>query len=442
MTKFYGEWQGSAKKLLGDNLILVVFVSPPNNVWTKEQKDENLKEIQKGINWISQQAQIYGVQPNIKVMPLQLEKDFLLKNKKDGLDLGDNVQNLSEELGFDNFPHILSHFRDEYLGHNVVMLFAVNISNEIGGVAHAASHGEFEYAALYPDVRYNNLLSPFTVAHELLHTYSAPDLYAYNENPAEQKAKENAVKYVHTDIMLCEVEGEEFEISEYTAFTVGWHNNPQEWYKDISPPDYQQTIRFMMNYSRFFNDNGVLDTENASKGHIYKFQYGEIIEWVFEENLSLWTLEEDNEEGYSTSILTPENNIQEGFIYLKNEQFALQMPPKDGKGKVDVEGEWVDWYDVTLENVTITVNYENGFLKQYTILDKIHWYWEEDSQNESLNGFFEQYNETDTYYTVKGDIYKFKIPKNGGMAQMDYTENSQKEWTDWYEVTVSYFDKV
>ncbi len=442
MTEFYGEWQGSAKKLLGDNLILVVFVSPPNNIWTREQKDENLKEIQKGIDWIIQQAQTYDIQPNIKVMPLQLEKDFLLNDKKDGLNLQDNLQDLSKALGFVNFSHILSHFRTEYRGHNVAMIFAVNISNEKGGTAHATSHGEFEYAALYPDARYNNLLSPFMVAHELLHNYSAPDLYAYNENPAGQKAQENAKKYVRKDIMLCEVEGEEFEISEYTAFTVGWHNNPKDWYMDITPPDYNQSIRFLMNYSEFFDDSAVLITENASKGRVYKFEYGEIIEWFFEGNLSLWTFEEDGEDAYIASVLMPENNIQDDFIFIKNASYALQMPLQDGKAKVYAGDNWQDWYDVTLENVTITVHYENGFLKQYTILDKIHWYWEENNEGKNLSGIFKQYNETDTHYAIKNETYKFKIPKDGGMAQMSYTEYNEKEWMDWYKVTVSYFDKV
>ncbi len=41
------------KKLLDYNLIFVAFVSPPDNIWTTSQKEENWKEIQNvGGDWL------------------------------------------------------------------------------------------------------------------------------------------------------------------------------------------------------------------------------------------------------------------------------------------------------------------------------------------------------------------------------------------------------
>lgn len=445
MTEFYGEWQGSAKKLLDNNLVLVTFVSPPENIWTNEQKKENLEKIQKGINWIKNQALNYNQNVNLEIKTLGFDKDILLKDLKDGLYLGDNLTTIAKQIGFANFPHILSDYRMEYRGYNVVMIIAVNISNEQGGISNCTSHGDFEYGVLYPDIRNENRISEYTVAHELLHAYSAPDLYAYSESIEEIKAQENAIKHIKKDIMLCEVEGKDFEISEYTAFTIGWHNDPKDWYKDISPPSFLQSIDFMMKYSGYFDDGGILNLENATQGRGYSFEYGEVKEWFFgvnEENNyqncpSLWTFEEDGEDEYIATVLMRENSIDNDYIFIKNSTYSLQIPLKDGKGKVLVNNTWQDWYDLSLQNMTLMVHYEKGFLKKYEILNEIIWYWEED-QNQ-LNGFFEQYNEMDNFLCIKNDIYKFKIPKIGGMAEMTFAEYKKEEWINWYNVTVSYF---
>jgi hypothetical protein len=442
-------WNGSATRLQGNSLLLVIFVSPSDREWPLEEKNASFDEIREGVEWLREQGKKYDSDFNFEIVSPNLHSnDAKVLDVQDARDLGDNLTDISIQLGYSTMDQLFDYYLQNYPDHSIVLFFAVNLLNVTDDAwgyctgSHSTKLGiDLEFMVLFKDEHYDNKISRFTVAHEILHSFSVPDLYSYDGSIEEnKKAFELAKKHVPREIMLCLEEGN-YEVSPYTAFIVGWHQNPEDWFIDITQPGARKEIELMVKLNPFFDESGHVKPETYSVIESYSFYEGTILKAHHnnDDNQILWIVNEVLENGMiKTDYLIPsEEESMEGFICLKG-SFHLYLPVLTGTVhyRYNIEDELSDWFAVFLDgDIVSTYRYEFGQFEKVMCRqdpDLIYWKWHENKEGEEIKAILTQsVSSNEDYIELEGD-YNFRLPLESGLV-LYYLED---DWIDWYEVTL------
>ena len=200
---------GSAYDLSGNVLFLTCYISPPDNIWKKVEKDEMFNKLLEAELWLSTQASQFGVEIDFDNELLNNGEDIIFDTIEPGLGTGkervDWVSRILKKLGYRNAKQAYRKINRKYNTDNIVVIIMANGVGRPYSMRYAKGLNKKKYfmegAIVYN--RYPNMAPipvPAVVAHELLHIYGAWDLYATYAQTKERQQK--AHELYPNDIML------------------------------------------------------------------------------------------------------------------------------------------------------------------------------------------------------------------------------------------------
>ncbi|TGN18774.1 hypothetical protein [Leptospira idonii] len=357
MNKF---WGGSAKKMLGHCLAVGIFISEEgSDVWTEEEKKESWANLEKALAWLTKQAEEYGVTVQFETHCPNWEEDIVLEKIPGYEDYDPEetkvvVNEIASQLGYDDITAMYHGIKEEYEGYNIHFMFFANADDRahMSSVDVADEIRLLEYNMLYRAP--GEPIDSFTFAHESLHAYSAMDLYNVYQTKQGAASEKIAKKRFESEVMLVDTgEGiEKSELSEFTAFLVGWHDDPKSWYAAmVQPHDEEAFAEFLKNHQHF-DESGNVIIEEEEEVLRYSFEEGTIVRYTINgsEDLIHWRrfdAEGEEEYGYWESY-TDENYY---CLTDKNSAEELAIPFEGGMAliKYSPDQEYEDWLEVSEE---------------------------------------------------------------------------------------------
>ena len=346
-------WCGSAKKLIGNCVAVAVFISE-GEVWTEDDKTATLENLDMALHWIKEQTTEYDIEVHFETYCVNPEEDIVLDHIPqidDGGDVKEEaIKQIAEQLEYESITEFYDSIKSEYEGYNIHFLF-LNHNSE--GRCHMYSvpidHADrnLEYNMLY---RYEGgIPSTFILAHETLHAYSAMDLYDVYGTKAGARAMRNAEKRFPHEVMLAPFDDlEQSELSEVTAFLVGWHNDPEDWYPTVIQPHDEDGFASFLKSHGHFDENGEIIIENEEELARYKFEGGEIVRYQIneQEDLIHWKIEDSDDESEYW-----EDSMDDNFYYLhdKNSPDKISIPINSGTAfSANTSDEYEAWTEMEL----------------------------------------------------------------------------------------------
>ncbi|HMV77142.1 MAG TPA: hypothetical protein PK453_03560 [Leptospiraceae bacterium] len=253
-------WDGSAKKLNGRCLIIALFISRKKKPWKKKGKKNALLSLKQGIDWIKNESEKYKVKLKIDFICLNMEEDISVKKipkiEAPYEDMEVIMFKVLKKLGYESPEDFYEKMNRKYRDTSFHIIF---FANEKGRpyMHYVDMNNEKKMLEFNMIFKENGKIDPFTVVHETLHAYSAVDLYNVNETKKGQKISDRVEKRFPTEVMLCASEDiENPELSELTAFLVGWHSDPKDWYASMIQPDDKEEVEFLLKHHESFDEKG------------------------------------------------------------------------------------------------------------------------------------------------------------------------------------------
>lgn len=348
-------WGGSAKKLKGNCVAVGIFVSEEGNPWSEEDKEATWENLEKAMAWIAERAEEYEIELNMETHCINWEEDVVLAEiPKFGDDqkakkpvLGD----IAQQLEYENITDFYQGIKSEYEGYSMHFIFLNNVDSR----CHMSSANIddpdklFEYNMVYNG---KGKIGAFILAHETLHAYSAMDIYDVYGTKEGSMCMEYAKKKFPKEVMLEVVNDIEGSVlSEFTAFLIGWHDEPKSWYpKLVQPHDEKEFAKFLKNH-KHFDEDGDLIIEDEEEIARYQLETGEIVRYQIngEEGLVHWRFYGEDEE----EIEYWEKYINEHYYYLGDKESAtrITVPIKGGKGYIAYkpEEDYQPWENMRIE---------------------------------------------------------------------------------------------
>lgn len=347
-------WSGSAKKLQGKCLVVGIFISEEDKPWTEEGRKNTWKNVKSAMKWIQGNSEEYDIDLEFEYKCMNEDEDVVLEKIpvfEDSMEEAEEaICKVLEELDYESPGDFYTSLKEEYEEHSLhVMFFANKDSRAYMGSVDMDNEGkELEYNMIYTE---EGVICSFAVAHEALHAYSAMDLYNVGDTPEGAAAEKRTTKRFPKEVMMTAVDNaEDSELSEVTAFLIGWHDEPKQWYTTLMQPGAEEPMAYLLKNHKNFDENGNVKIEEEEELAKYKYKGGELfriqingsddfIHWKHTES------ESDEETEYW------ETGSDEDFYYLtaKNSSKEISLPKEDGTCfLMDKSGEYQPWFDVKL----------------------------------------------------------------------------------------------
>jgi hypothetical protein len=242
------KWRaGSAYALTGKVYILSAFIGSETEDWTKEEKDKVFALQREACTFIQKQAKNYKENVSFQEGTFGYDKtlyfDELPSGQGSGKEPVDWVGRVLKKAGYKNNLDFSNWVKKNTTCTNSIVLIYLNKS----GVSYALpastemnqelyfNEGCLVYS--YYDTAKKKPLCAATIAHEMLHTFGAWDLYTTfaQSNDREKKAR----TIYPNDIMLrTSYNINELEIGKLTAWLVGWKLKEEEDFEWFRPKGY------------------------------------------------------------------------------------------------------------------------------------------------------------------------------------------------------------
>ncbi len=199
---------GPCKKLLGDVMILVVFVNTPKHPWTEKKRNEVYDISWSSINHMNKNARKYKANLNLSLGFLE----YTVKYEADEALIWywDIIHNIYHEQSIEQ---VNARYRHDLKVDDAPMIFMFNSWDVSHTYACSVdSTWKEEFCVIFCDTKmHDNYLT-----HELYHQYGAIDLYDYrNEGIARITSR-----YFPRNVMQCTGN----DIDDLTAYLIGWTN--------------------------------------------------------------------------------------------------------------------------------------------------------------------------------------------------------------------------
>lgn len=409
-------WKGSSRKLLGDCMVLSVFVSDDDEQkWSEEDKNKTLKILDKAIDWIGEQGAEYEVEFSFESVCLNPRKDIridVLPTWSCDIKLkADAFQQIMEQLGYDDATAFYEYIKNEYDGYNIAVLFFMNQEERSYMHPLKVNHPD-EFLDINVNYKSPSTHLPYisTVAHELLHAFTAQDLYNVAVTPEGEAAWKRAAARFPKEIMLyCGNDVSENVLSEYTAFLIGWHSEPQKWYLDIAQPGNKKSLEQYMRTHANFDDDGELIIEEETHVAYYFNDDRELNRYMVNSNdyLHIWR----------EYINETEEEIEYTETWESDADFYLTSQTDGTKITVCKKGGW-SW-----QCNTKTGKYDKQ-LFQMTLGD-VSTYGEEDNDDEEDED--EDGEHIEYFYNDDREFNKY-LMRNNRYTWWEYINETEEEW--------------
>lgn len=245
---------GSASELEGNVTLVSVFANDSRYSWDfNDENDISAREnifsyTKTAADWICEQAQRYNKTLNISYAE-DSKSDLYYETAFDEKCL--DIEKSISKSALPEWKYIDSKIdnnaiKSKYKSDSVVYLIFINQKEEYGTVAFALSFYDrvldYPYEICFlPYFFAENVISPSVIAHEILHTFGAPDLYGYDEYKMNYDTTVEYVDYCRKN-HYNEIMHSTFDISEgvikrvydritndltdITAYYIGWIDEP------------------------------------------------------------------------------------------------------------------------------------------------------------------------------------------------------------------------
>ena len=229
---------GSAKTLTGNIYTLSCFVSDSNNTWTDAEKMQIFNKLHNANKWITNQALKYNKKISFTGGNFGLKEDIKLDYIKYGTGTrNEDINLITTVLRKIGYAGSLSYYEWAVNTTNCDNTFVL-IFVKGKGVNYALAYEDekmnkeryfVEGCVLYSHFSNGILLNESSIAHEILHLFGARDLY---ETFRQKSDSEEMARRFHNSIMHKNLHNiNDLIIDELTAFLIGWHNRPKNWYE-------------------------------------------------------------------------------------------------------------------------------------------------------------------------------------------------------------------
>ena len=242
-------WQaGSSKSLKGEVLTLYCFVETRANPWTSDEKQEKLQALQQAQKWLMEQAANWNVGLQFENADLLEESVWDVVDIPTGTGSGteqvDWIRKATQQAGYSNAKKAFRKLSNRYGTNNMHLL----IFAKADGISYAMRYArgmnkkkyQMEGVLIYQ--RYDNgaeMPTPAIIAHEILHTSGAWDLYATYAQSREKQNK--AMELFPDDIMLrVGYDLHNLKADKLTAWLVGWNQTKEDQFEWFRPEDFKK----------------------------------------------------------------------------------------------------------------------------------------------------------------------------------------------------------
>jgi hypothetical protein len=236
------KWRaGSAKAMQGEIYVLSIFIDTPKQEWTRESKMEIIAMQREACSWLKNEAKKYDAkinfQENITGLDSSLIFDNIASGQGSGSEAVDWVEKCLKKIGYQKNMHFYEEVKKNTICQNAVVLIYANKVGVSYAIQYSTDMDKESYfnegCLIYRDYDATRPLCASIIAHELLHTFGAWDLYATFEQTKDRQ--EMAEKLYPNDIMLrTSYNIDELKISPLTAWLVGISNRKKkifDWFK-------------------------------------------------------------------------------------------------------------------------------------------------------------------------------------------------------------------
>jgi hypothetical protein len=218
-------------------------VSSGANKWTKEEKNNILKQVYDAEKWLQQQAAKWNVTVRYQGGTFGLEKDIVLSNLQFGAGRNNEkttyVSEVLKKVGYKS-PLDFSNWAQNTAKckNSLVLIFAKGSGTGYSMAYQSnAMNKELYYvegSILYEKYSDGQYLATASIAHEILHLFGAWDFY---ETFKQSKKNENKAKQLFPNSVMLRVSYNinSLMIDEITAWLIGWNKNPKSWYDSLNP---------------------------------------------------------------------------------------------------------------------------------------------------------------------------------------------------------------
>ena len=189
------ELYGSVGRLEEPTVLVSVYLNDAatGSIWTREARAEAQQSVAMAVDWITQQAAAYGVQAQLSYddgsdnSPLCYT--YSLRSRLRGGVDSEESNDFLDEMDMLCATLDTVELQNQYGTDHIGFLLFLPVDGTSFTMAHYAEDGvnfTYEYCCLY---RYDAYAaqaepeSPATFAHEILHLFGAPDLYAGSSDP-------------------------------------------------------------------------------------------------------------------------------------------------------------------------------------------------------------------------------------------------------------------
>ena len=232
---------GSARSLTGNIYTLSCFVSDSNNTWTDAEKIQIFNKLHNANKWIASHALKYNNRISFSGGNFGLKEDIKLDYVNYGTGTGNEDINLiSTVLRKIGYAGSLSYYEWAVNNTNCDNTFVL-IFVKGRGVNYAIAYKDKEMnkeryfvegCVLYSHFSNGILLNESGIAHEIMHLFGARDLY---ETFRQKSDREEMARRFPNSIMHKNLPNiNDQVIDELTAFLIGWHNRPKNWYEKFA----------------------------------------------------------------------------------------------------------------------------------------------------------------------------------------------------------------
>lgn len=203
---------GSASELYGRTVVLSIFADDDNSCWSEDDVElmyNSLDSLGVACDWITENAAKYG--SDAEFIYDWEEDDELYYTVDMEMDLIEETDDTNDEIqsridGMIDSDSIL----EKYDADNIIYFFLVNTPSSNTATSCTANYYEgmnypYEFCLIYMNVD-GEEEGPAAMAHEMLHTFGAPDFYMADEDGYNYGTTKKMVKYLQkhnsNDIMF------------------------------------------------------------------------------------------------------------------------------------------------------------------------------------------------------------------------------------------------
>ena len=216
--------------------ILPFFINTLEEDWEEAEIEHYYNELLESQNWLIEQASNYDQE-------LEFDNERFDGDHKAEIDLDrvprrknptQTIQTIMEELGYDDLDDLLDNYRFDLEKEKLKIVLFVR-SNSRSHAYNYWSVDKMDLAIIYCRSTYGMMTDRYTISHEILHQFSAWDLYyEIGKVQTKESAARASEEFPYSIMRNTHSHKESLNVDPVTAWRIGW-TMKQEDFDEFDP---------------------------------------------------------------------------------------------------------------------------------------------------------------------------------------------------------------